>query len=152
RPVKSLTAATPEGRMLLALAQAGVAVFSPHTAYDNAPGGINDGLAKRLGLVSIEPLVPEETPAKCKIVVFVPDPDLGRVADAMFAAGAGVIGQYSQCSFRLAGTGTFFGSDTTNPTVGAKGRREEVSEWRLEVVCPAYIVERVITAMRGAHS
>ena len=55
----------------------------------------------------------------------------------MFAAGAGVIGEYRECSFRLAGTGTFFGGEAANPTVGKKGRREEfVAEWRLEVVCP----------------
>ncbi len=73
---------------------------------------------------------------QCKVVVFVPDTDLRRVSDAMFAAGAGNIGQYSQCSFRLAGTGTFFGCDSANPTVGQKGRREEVSEWRLTVRIP----------------
>src|SRR5262249_29080553 len=56
------------------------------------------------------------------------------------------------CSFRLAGTGTFFGSDATNPTVGQKGRREEVAEWRLEAVCPESSVERVVAAMRKAPS
>jgi hypothetical protein len=84
--------------------------------------------------------------------VFVPDADLGKVSDAVFAAGAGVIGQYEQCSYRLAGTGTFFGTDATNPTVGAKGRREEVSEWRLEVVVPEGKVDAVVAAMRKAHS
>src|SRR5262249_15914262 len=78
--------------------------------------------------------------------------DLSKVSDAMFSAGAGHIGQYSQCSFRLAGTGTFFGSDQANPTVGQKGRREEVSEWRLEAVCPEAIVDRVVAAMRQADS
>src|SRR5204862_3926757 len=87
-----------------------------------------------------------------KVVVFVPDADLGRVADAMFAAGAGRIGQYSQCSFRLAGTGTFFGGEATNPTVGQKGRREEVGEWRLEAVCPEAALADVLRAMRQAHS
>ena len=81
-----------------------------------------------------------------------PDSDLARVSDALFAAGAGHIGQYSECSFRLAGTGTFFGSEATKPTVGRKGQREEVQEWRLEVVCPEANVEQVIAAMRRAHS
>jgi putative NIF3 family GTP cyclohydrolase 1 type 2 len=70
----------------------------------------------------------------------------------MFSAGAGHIGEYSQCSFRLAGTGTFFGSDATQPTIGQKGRREEVSEWRLEVLCPESNREQVVAAMRRAHS
>jgi dinuclear metal center YbgI/SA1388 family protein len=152
RPVQRLTSATAEGRMVLGLARAGVAVYSPHTAFDNARGGINEQLARRLGLTEVTPLCRGEEPAQCKIVVFVPDADLSRVADALFAAGAGHIGQYSQCSFRLAGTGTFFGSATTNPTIGQKGRREEASEWRLEVLCPQASVDPVVAAMRRAHS
>src|SRR5205085_2435360 len=89
---------------------------------------------------------------QCKVVWFVPDKDLGRVSDALFAAGAGRIGEYSECSYRLSGTGTFFGSDASNPTLGEKGRREEVSEWRLEVVCPEAKVEAVVAALRQAHS
>jgi dinuclear metal center YbgI/SA1388 family protein len=152
RSVKRLTSATAEGQMLLALARAGVAVYSPHTAFDNTQGGINDALAGRLGLLEVVPLRQQVGARECKVVVYVPDADLARVSDALFAAGAGHIGQYSQCSFRLAGTGTFFGSDATNPTVGQKGRREEVSEWRLEVVCPEASVGSVVASMRRAHS
>lgn len=152
RPTQRLTTATPEGRMLLALAKAGVAVYSPHTAFDNAAGGINDVLAERLQLTDVQPLRQQDGPRQCKIVIFVPDADLQRVSDALFAAGAGQIGQYRECSFRLAGTGTFFGGDATNPTVGQKGRREEVSEWRLEAICPDANIEPVIQAMRKAHS
>ena len=151
RPVQRLTASRPEGRMLLALARAGVAVYSPHTALDNTTGGINDGLARRLGLTDVGPLRRREEVRQCKVVVFVPDAALARVADAMFAAGAGHIGQYSECSFRLAGTGTFYGSEATNPVVGQKGRREEISEWRLEAVCPEGAVERVVAAIRASH-
>ena len=152
RGAKRLTGDTAEGRILLSLARAGVAVYSPHTAFDNTIGGINDSLAGRLGLKDLQPLVAEEGPRQCKLVVFVPDADLAKVSEAVFAAGAGNIGQYSQCSFRLDGTGTFFGSDATNPTVGQRGRREEVREWRLEMVCPEEVVEAVIVAMRTAHS
>ena len=152
RPVQRISTATAEGRMILALVRAGVAVYSPHTAFDNTQGGINDILASRLGLTDVGPLQKTGGAEQCKIVVFVPDADLGRVSDALFAAGAGHIGQYSQCSFRLAGTGTFFGSEAAHPTIGQKGRREEVSEWRLEAVCPAALVDRVVSAMRRAHS
>jgi dinuclear metal center YbgI/SA1388 family protein len=154
-PVQRLTSATPEGRMLLGLIRAGVAVYSPHTAFDNANGGINDILAARLELRGSGPLRGRrrtETIPLYKLVVFVPDADLARVSEALFAAGAGSIGQYSQCSFRVAGTGTFFGSDSTHPAVGQKGRREEVSEWRLEAVCPETALELTIDAMRRAHS
>ncbi len=152
RGAKKLTPGTPDGRVLLPLLRNGVAVYSPHTAFDNCPGGINDGLARRLGLANVRPLRPTAGRREFKLVVFVPDADLAKVSDAVFAAGAGVIGQYEQCSYRLAGTGTFFGTESTNPTVGQKGRREEVSEWRLEVVVPEGRVDEVVAAMRRAHS
>jgi len=152
RAARRLTTATPEGRMLLGLIRAGVSVHSPHTAFDNTRGGINEALARRLELIDVGPLRRQDGPRQCKIVVFVPDGDLKNVSDALFTAGAGHIGQYSQCSFRLAGTGTFFGSDATNPTVGQKGRREEAAEWRLEALCPETNVEQAIAAMRRAHS
>ena len=152
RPVKRLTADTPEGAMLLSLARAGVAVYSPHTAFDNTRGGINESLAARLGLSGVGPLRRRDGPRQVKLVVFVPDKDLGRVSDALFEAGAGRIGAYGECSFRLAGTGTFFGSDASNPTVGQKGRREDASEWRLEAICPQGCLEQALIAMRRAHS
>jgi dinuclear metal center YbgI/SA1388 family protein len=152
RGTKRLTDATWEGRMLLDLIAAGVAVYSPHTSFDNTAGGINDLLAARLGLTGVVPLRTTAAPEQCKIVVFVPDKDLERISDALFEAGAGNIGQYSQCSFRLSGTGTFFGSESTNPTVGQKGRREQVQEWRLEAICPKDRIEPAIAAMRKAHS
>lgn len=152
RAVRRLTTDTPEGRMLLALIRAGVAVHSPHTAFDNAPGGINETLARKLLLTDIVPLRRRPGPGPCKIVVFVPEGDLAGVSHALFSAGAGVIGQYSQCSFRLAGTGTFFGSEASNPTIGQQGRREEVSEWRLEAVCPPERLDQALSAMRRAHS
>jgi dinuclear metal center YbgI/SA1388 family protein len=152
RPTQRITSDSPEGRMLLALLKAGIAVYSPHTSFDNTQGGINDILCRRLELEQVQPLRGRAASSSCKLVVFVPDTDLGKVSDALFGAGAGLIGQYSQCSFRVAGTGTFFGSEQSHPTVGKKGRREEAPEWRLEVVCPQERVAEAIRALRGAHS
>lgn len=152
RGAKKLTAATADGRLLLPLLRHGIAVYSPHTAFDNCPGGINDGLARRLGLTGVKPLRPRDGAKQCKLVGFVPDGDLAKVSDAVFAAGAGAIGGYEQCSYRFAGTGTFFGTSATNPVVGQKGRREEVSEWRFEVVVPESKVPAVVAALRAAHS
>ena len=149
---KKLSSQTSEGRLLLPLLRHGVAVYSPHTAFDNCPGGINDGLARRLNLRDVRPIKPGSGPRECKLVTFVPENDLTRVSDALFAAGAGIIGQYEQCSFRHPGTGTFYGTAGTNPTVGQAGRREEASELRLEVVVPEGRVEAVTAALRKAHS
>jgi dinuclear metal center YbgI/SA1388 family protein len=152
RGVKRLTDAQPEGRMLLDLIRHGVAVYSPHTAFDNTRDGINEQLAGKLGLTDVRPLRRRNEAPQCKVVVFVPDKDLGKVSDALFAAGAGRIGEYSECSYRLSGTGTFLGSAASKPTIGERGRREEVSEWRLEVVCPEARVEAMVMALRQAHS
>jgi dinuclear metal center YbgI/SA1388 family protein len=152
RAVRRLTDTSAEGAMLLSLTRAGVAVHSSHTAFDGCPGGINDILAGRLELTDVAPLRPAPQAGQCKLVVFVPDKDLERVSAAIFAAGAGHIGQYRECSFRLSGIGTFFGTEAANPTVGQKGRREEVQEWRLEAVCPEARVDGIVRAMRQAHS
>src|SRR5207302_2716000 len=73
RGAKRLTTATAEGRAVLALAKAGVAVYSPHTAFDNTRGGINEQLATRLGLTDVRPLRHRDGPCSCRVVVFVPD-------------------------------------------------------------------------------
>jgi dinuclear metal center YbgI/SA1388 family protein len=152
KAVKKLTAQTQDGQLVLPLVRAGVAVYSPHTAFDNCVGGINDILCRRLGIANAVPLRPRSAVAQCKLVAFVPDADLGKVSDAVFAAGAGIIGRYRECSYRSAGTGTFFGTEGTNPTLGQKGRREEVAEWRLEVVVAEKSIGKVVSALRKAHS
>jgi dinuclear metal center YbgI/SA1388 family protein len=152
RAIKRVTSATVDGRMILDLVGAGIAVFSPHTAFDNTAGGINDQLSTKFGLIDVRPLRRGPGEKNYKLVVFVPPADLARVSDAMFAAGAGRIGHYRECSFRTPGTGTFFGEDSAQPTVGRKGRREEVAELRLEVVCPELALPDVVAALRSAHS
>jgi len=148
---KNLSDNTPEGRLLLPLLRGGIAVYSPHTAFDNCVGGINDGLANCFGLRSVRPLRPADAPAECKLVAFVPEADFATVSEAIFAAGGGVIGGYGQCSFRTSGTGTFFGTEGTNPVVGQRGRREEVPEFRIEIVVPESKISSAIAALRGAH-
>jgi hypothetical protein len=86
-----------------------------------------------------------------KLVVFVPREALDTVREAVFAAGAGRIGEYTRCSWYVAGTGTFLGGEGTDPTVGERGREERVAELRLETVFPAELHEEVIAALRRAH-
>ena len=86
-----------------------------------------------------------------KLVVFVPREALDTVRDALFAAGAGCIGDYERCSWYTAGTGTFKGGDSTNPAVGESGREERVAELRLETVFPEERHDDVIAALRGSH-
>ncbi len=152
KPIKSLRADRPESGFLWHLARAGVAILSPHTAFDNTTGGINDGLAARLGLVEIGPLRPAAPSPRHKVVVFAPRADREAVLAAAFGAGAGRIGAYEECSFGSAGFGTFFGTEGSNPSIGEAGRREVVREWRLELACPGDRLGAVLAAIRSAHS
>jgi dinuclear metal center YbgI/SA1388 family protein len=152
RPAKALRADRPDEAIVWTLARAGLAVASPHTAFDGTAGGINDLLAESLRLTGVRPLRPAPGRAAFKIVVFTPESDREGVLNAAFAAGAGRIGAYRECSFATAGQGTFFGADGTNPTVGQTGRRERADEWKLEFVCPEGRLAAVLGAVRGAHS
>jgi len=91
------------------------------------------------------------TGTRYKIVVFVPAEAREAVREAMAAAGAGVIGDYTHCSFAAPGVGTFLGGEGTDPAVGEAGRLETVEEWRLEMLAPEAAVPAVIAAMKKAH-
>ena len=86
-----------------------------------------------------------------KLVVFVPREALDSVRDALFAAGAGQIGDYTRCSWYTEGTGTFLGGQGTSPSVGAAGREQRVAELRLETVFPSERQDEVLAAIRDAH-
>lgn len=153
RPVQRLLADSPNTDAIVYRAiTAGIAIYSPHTALDAAPGGTNDVLAALCGLSEVEPFdYPTPPSTQSKIVTFVPAAQVDRVADAMAAAGAGRIGQYKQCSFRLTGQGTFFGTESTQPRVGRRGRLETVDEIRIEMVAPNRLLPEVIDALLRAH-
>ncbi len=131
----------------------GIAVYSMHTALDAAEGGTNDVLADMCGVGETEPFeyVGGES-GKVKVVVFVPEGEADAVAGAMFEAGAGWIGDYERCSFRIPGTGTFLGGEETEPAIGLAGRYETVKEVRVEMVVKRRDLPAVVEALRTAHS
>ena len=149
--LKRVVAGGPSGAVFDAIRR-GVALYSPHTALDVADGGTNDMLADAIGLKERAPLRLAQTKAnQYKLVTFVPEKDADRVSNALFEAGAGRIGKYSACSFRSIGTGTFFGEEGTNPTVGESGRMERAEELRVETVVPIGKIDVVIRALRATH-
>jgi hypothetical protein len=91
------------------------------------------------------------TAGRRKLVVFLPEEALDTLRDALFAAGAGRIGDYERCSWYTAGTGTFRGGEGTDPTVGERGKEERVPELRLETVYPEECEAEVVRALRAAH-
>lgn len=151
KPVKKLVASSSEGRLLLKLMRHGIAVYSPHTAYDNSATGINQQLAELLELRDITPLRHRPTIDQYKLVTFVPEAQLDQVRRAIWDAGAGVIGNYRDCSFNTQGYGTFFGSEQSHPAIGQAGQLEQVEEVRVEIVCPADCLDRAMAKLRAAH-
>lgn len=146
--IKRLTA----GSLIFDAIRRGVAIYSPHTALDIADGGTNDMLADAVGITDRQPLrMFEPKSMQHKLVVFVPQEAVDKVSAALFAAGAGRIGNYSSCSFQSAGTGTFFGEAGTSPAVGQSGALQKVPEVKLETVVPITRVEAVIAALRKSH-
>ena len=89
--------------------------------------------------------------ARLKLVWFVPREALDATREAVFAAGAGRIGEYERCSWYAMGTGTFRGGDGTNPAVGESGREQRVSELRVETVVPVERVAEIVAALKAAH-
>jgi dinuclear metal center YbgI/SA1388 family protein len=149
-PIKALDTSTYPGDLLARAVRDGLVVFAAHTSYDAAPAGVSAALARKLGLRgSLRVVAPRG--ALRKLVVFVPDEDVDAVAGALAAAGAGEIGDYTECTFRTRGAGTFRGGDETSPYLGEKGRLEEVEEVRLETVVPAHAAARAREAVTEAH-
>ena len=136
------------------LIKAGIAVFSIHTALDVAIGGVNDGLAEIVGIRDAEPIgdyVDNPTGDNYKLVVFVPIESAAKISNAVFAAGAGAIGNYRNCSFGAEGTGTFLPLKGAKPAIGKKGKLEKVPEIRFETIVPAGKLADCIAAMKKAH-
>jgi len=149
-PLERLSDDSEAGRLALRAAREGVAVIAAHTSLDKARGGMADVIAELLDLEAVVPLAPAAADA-LKLVGFVPADDADLVRKALFAAGAGVIGEYEHCSWSVGGQGTFFGRETTNPAAGVPGRDETVDELRIEVVFPRRLRRRVTSTYVAAH-
>jgi len=128
-----------------------IAIYAIHTNLDNVMAeGVNGRMAAQLGLVNSRPLLPKESTLQ-KLFCFVPTTHLEPVRNAIFAAGAGHIGGYTECSFSSEGMGTFKGGPDSQPFVGQPGIRHEEAETRVEAILPAHLSRRVVTAMIAAH-
>jgi dinuclear metal center YbgI/SA1388 family protein len=127
-----------------------IAIYAIHTNLDNVIKGVNDKIADKLGLINRKILTPK-TGQLMKLFTFAPVEHAERVRSAIFEAGAGYIGNYSECSFNSEGTGTFKGEEGTHPFVGAVGKRHEEKEIKMEFIFPAYLQSNIVNAMKKAH-
>jgi dinuclear metal center YbgI/SA1388 family protein len=149
-PVRTLLESCPREQLLRRLIQGSINVISCHTNLDAAPGGIADIAAEALGLQEVVPLEPAAA-GWVKFTGFIPAAALEDVAQAVFAAGAGGVGDYSECAFVGGGTGWFTPGDKAHPTVGSAGRPERVDEVRFETVLPRGRTVAVVRAYLAAH-
>jgi len=148
--LKSITGKNPAERIVRMAIQNEIAIYSGHTNFDAVTGGVNTYMANRLGLVDQEILEAADGQLK-KMVVFVPHAHLEQVRQAMFDAGAGHIGAYDSCSFKLEGTGSFRGSEGSEPFVGEPGIFHQEPETRLETIVQAHLLSKVVRALISAH-
>lgn len=151
RGVHSVAADTPKGRLLHRLIVGGCALYAAHTNADSARPGVNDALAETLGLASGPPLAATGDGTVDRWVVTVPDDGVDALLESVFAAGAGQMSGYAECSFSVAGTGRFRPGDGTDPTIGRIGESEEVSEVRVEFVAPPELRSAVRRAVIDGH-
>jgi dinuclear metal center YbgI/SA1388 family protein len=127
-----------------------IAIYAIHTNLDNIIDGVNNRIADKLGLVNRLILSPKPDQL-LKLFTFVPREHAEKVRSALFAAGAGQIGEYSEASFNAEGTGTFKGSDKTNPFAGEPGKRHEEKELKIEVILPLFARTAVLKALFNTH-
>lgn len=149
--IKCLNLDSPTGNIIGRLIKKDITVYSAHTNLDAGEKGLNQLLAETLGLQDIQLLDRSKKERYFKLVVFVPAAQAGSVRQAINDAGAGYIGNYSDCSFRTSGIGTFRPHPGTNPFIGRSGQLEEVEEYRLETIVPEKMVNGIIAAMKKAH-
>lgn len=150
-PIKKLDTDSDSKSQIIKFAlNKNIAIFSMHTNLDFVKNGVSFALAKKLKLQNIEFLESVHS-SQFKIAVFTPIDSADKISKAMFESGAGIIGEYSECSFRTNGTGTFKGSTNSTPAVGKKNNFEAVSEIKIECVVDSWNLSRVINSIKRNH-
>lgn len=149
--VKRLTGRHYTERILMKAIKHDVAVYAMHTNLDNVYLGVNHKIAARIGLQNTRILAPN--PGKLlKLITYVPENDAEVLMEALFAAGMGRLGAYTECSFRSPGQGTFRPGQDTHPAIGQPdGPRETVHENRLEVLVPQHLKDKALATLQTHH-
>jgi dinuclear metal center YbgI/SA1388 family protein len=148
--LKKITGKTYVERVVLKAIKNDIAIFAIHTALDNAWNGVNAMMCEKLGLKQRQILIPQSGTIQ-KLVTFVPSEQATTVRNALFEAGAGNIGNYSNCSFNQSGMGSFQGNEESNPTLGEKGELRFEAEIKIGVTFQKHLKSQVLNALFDAH-
>ncbi len=127
-----------------------IAIYAIHTNLDNYRFGVNHEIGTRLKLKNLKVLAPKRN-VLSKLICYIPESHFEGVSNAIFAAGGGQIGAYSDCGFSVKGTGTFQPIDGAQPFIGKVNERSEVQERKFETVCSTHTIGKVVAAMQKAH-
>ncbi len=150
RGIKRLTGDTPEQRTIIKAIRAGVTLAAFHTPADKSMEGTSGGIGRLIGLTDMRVLVPESD-SLCKIVTYVPPTHTEAVTTAMAEAGAGHIGNYSHCAWKVLGEGQYKAEEGANPFLGEMGELHHEAEDRIEAICPRKTSGRAFKAIVDAH-
>lgn len=150
RGLKRLTGQNYVERTVIKAIRHRIGIYAIHTNLDNVHRGVNHKICEKIGLTQLRILQPR-TDVLSKLVSFVPVEHTGAVLDALYAAGAGQIGNYVNCSFRVEGKGTFKPTEQANPSIGERLVQETVDENRIEVIFPSHLRNSILQALRKAH-
>jgi len=150
QPLPHLRLDEARGRLIASFLQRGIGLYVAHTNLDRAQEGVSAVLAQRLGLSDCRALG-VQSGNYLKLCVFVPETHLEQVRESLAAAGAGQVGNYSDCTFAVRGTGTFRPGPATNPFTGRTGELSRVDESRLETIVPAGRLQEALAAMLRTH-
>lgn len=148
--LKKITGRSYVEQLVIEAIKNDIAIYAVHTNLDNLLQGVNGKIASLLGLQNIAVLEARPNQLK-KLYTFVPAAHADEVRNALFAAGAGHIGNYSECSFSVSGTGTFKPGPGTHTFIGQEGLQHQETELKLEVVLPAWLQQQVVQALLKAH-
>lgn len=149
--LKKLTGKTYVERVVVKAIKNDIAIFSMHTALDNAFQGVNDMICNQLDLLNRKILMPQNQTIK-KLTTFVPAKEAEQLRNALFQAGAGSIGNYNECSFNIEGIGTFNGNENSNPKKGEKGQIHYEKETQISVTYAKHLESQILQALFKTHS
>jgi dinuclear metal center YbgI/SA1388 family protein len=148
--LKRLTGETYVERVIIKAIKSGVAIFAIHTNLDNVITGVNKKIADKIGLQNLSILLPKRNTLS-KLVTFIPKGNAEQVIADLHEAGAGNIGHYKNCSFRISGEGTYLPTADANPYQGEINKLEKVGEVRVEMILPTNLESQILTALRKNH-
>lgn len=150
RGLKKITGKNYVEKTIINAIKNDIAIYAIHTNLDNVIEGVNNKIADKLNLINRNILFPRQN-LLMKLYTFVPVEQAEKIRSALFNAGAGNIGNYSEASFNAEGTGTFKANENANPFVGEQGKRHEENEIKIEVIFPSYLKQKIVNALIASH-